>query len=195
METRIAVTARGRARRERLLNVTAELAAARGFHSVGIAEIGAAAGVTGSAIYRHFRNKDEILVALFERVIDGLLEAADRAEREAATPDAALDRLVREHVEFALRDRAILAIYGQEAHNLPGEDRHRLRRKQRFYVQRWAEVLQKTSPELELAEARARVQAVFGLLNSPADFTTRLATRELSEIFAAMATAALLADL
>ena len=51
-------TPRGRRRHEQLLDATAELVAARGFHAVGIADIGAAAGVSGSAIYRHFRNKN-----------------------------------------------------------------------------------------------------------------------------------------
>src|SRR6187455_2387273 len=106
-------TTRGRERRQRLLDATAELVAARGFHSVGIAEIGAAAGVTGSAIYRHFDNKQEMLVAVFDRVLDDLLRGA-RAAVEDADPDAALDELVGAQVAFALRNRPVLSVYGQE---------------------------------------------------------------------------------
>src|SRR5439155_2043645 len=121
-------TARGRERRERLLNAAAKLVAERGFHSVGIIEIGAAAGVTGSAIYRHFKSKGDLLVALFERVIDNLVDGAEAALAGSASPADVLDTLVRGHVDFALRDRAIIAVYEQEVPNLPADDRRRLRR-------------------------------------------------------------------
>src|SRR5437773_8622830 len=116
------VTARGRERREKLLNSAAKLVAERGFHSVGIIEIGAAAGVTGSAIYRHFKSKGDLLVALFERVIDNLVDGAEAAVATGAIADDALNTLIRGHVDFALRDRAIIAVYDQEVPNLPDED-------------------------------------------------------------------------
>ncbi len=64
-----AKTPRGRERRQLLLSATVDLVSERGFHAVGIADIGAAAGVTGSAIYRHFKDKTELLVALFDHVV------------------------------------------------------------------------------------------------------------------------------
>ena len=44
-------------RRERILEAAAGLVAERGYHEVGMTDIGAAAGITGSAIYRHFDGK------------------------------------------------------------------------------------------------------------------------------------------
>jgi AcrR family transcriptional regulator len=58
---------------ERILAAAADLIARKGYHAVSIAEIGAAAGITGSGIYRHFDSKSSVLVDLFDRVIDGLL--------------------------------------------------------------------------------------------------------------------------
>src|ERR1700757_2914572 len=60
-------------RKERILAAAADLIAQKGYHAVSIAEIGAAAGITGSGIYRHFESKSAVLVALFDRVIDDLL--------------------------------------------------------------------------------------------------------------------------
>jgi len=185
-------TARGWARRERLLNATAELVAAHGFHSVGIADIGAAAGVTGAAIYRHFENKDELLVALFDRVVDALLVGARRVVRDASNPEAALDDLIRAHVEFALRDRAIIAVYGQEANNLPADDRRRLRRNQRLYAQLWEDVVAELRPDLTDHARRATVHAAFGALNSVANFEARLAEDELGELLTRFARAGIL---
>ena len=57
-------------RRQRILSAAAELVAERGYHEVGMADIGAAAGVTGSAIYRHFDGKSAVLVAMFDHVMN-----------------------------------------------------------------------------------------------------------------------------
>src|SRR2546423_12904902 len=55
-------------RRERILASATSLFLENGFHGAGIDDIAAAAGVTGPAIYRHFKNKDAVLVALFDRL-------------------------------------------------------------------------------------------------------------------------------
>jgi AcrR family transcriptional regulator len=59
--------------KERILAVAADLVARHGYHEVSMADIGAAAGITGSGLYRHFASKSALLVALFDRAIDGLL--------------------------------------------------------------------------------------------------------------------------
>jgi AcrR family transcriptional regulator len=53
-------------RREKILRAAAELFAGRGYHAVSLADIGAAAGIVGSGVYRHFASKAAILVALFD---------------------------------------------------------------------------------------------------------------------------------
>jgi AcrR family transcriptional regulator len=184
-------TPRGRLRRQQILDATAELVAARGFHAVGVADIGAAAGVTGSAIYRHFANKEEVLVALVERVVDELLRGARRVIRDASRPGQALDALIRAHAEFAVRDRAIIAVYDQEINNLPTDDRRRLRRQQRLYVDLWADVLAVLQPATDRDMVVASVHAVFGLLNSVADFEARIPDDTLTVLLTDMARASL----
>jgi AcrR family transcriptional regulator len=181
-----ASTPHGQKRRQRLLDATAELVAERGFHSVGIVDIGAAAGVTGSAIYRHFRNKQQLLVALFDRVADELDDRA-RVALEVTDQSAALHALVCSHVEFALTNRAVIAVYHQEEINLPDADRRRLRRKQRAYVQVWADVVVGLRPDMSDAEAVAVVNAVLGLLNAVASFESRVPDERLGEIVGDMA--------
>lgn len=189
MQSGQAVTNRGRERRQLLLRATADLVAERGYHAVGVADIGAAAGVTGAAIYRHFGTKVDLLVALMEQVVDGLLEGAD----VAAGTDDPLDSLISAHIEFALRDRAIIAVYDQEAHNLPPADLRRLRRKQRRYVNQWASALHDARPSQSPAAALAHVQATFGLLNSVSDFPSPLPHDDLATMLNRMARAALFA--
>ncbi len=189
----VATTPRGRRRRARLLDATAELVAERGFHAVGIADIGAAAGVSGSAIYRHFASKQEILVALLDTVVDGLLAQATAIARAHDDTAARLDALVRAHVAFALRDRAIIRIYSQEINHLPADDARRIRHTQRDYAAVWSAVLRELRPDLEAEAARARVHSAFGLLNAVADFTSRLDDGVLATQLHTMTLAALLA--
>jgi AcrR family transcriptional regulator len=190
----VAATARGRFRRQRILDAAAELVAARGFHSVGVADIGAAAGVTGPAIYRHFRTKQDVLVALIERVVDQLLDGARGVVGSTDDPDEALQALIRAHVEFALRDRSIIAVYDQEANQLPDHDRRRLRRQQRLYTEIWADVLAAGWPDRPRGLVLASAHAVFGLLNSVADYHAQLPDRELGDLLHRMARASLAAS-
>ena len=57
-----------RPRREQLLQCAADLFSARGYHAVGIDDIGAAAGISGPGVYRHFPGKQALLAALCDRV-------------------------------------------------------------------------------------------------------------------------------
>jgi AcrR family transcriptional regulator len=62
-------------RREQILREAARLFAERGFHGVGVDEIGAAVGISGPGLYRHFAGKDamlaELLVGISGRLLDG----------------------------------------------------------------------------------------------------------------------------
>ena len=162
-------------RRSRILEAAADLVGRKGFHAVSIAEIGAAAGITGSGVYRHFDSKSAVLVALFDRVIDDLL----REEQEilATTSDLgqALDLLIAGQVEFVVGDRQLAQVYYNEINNLPEEDRRRLRRKQRLYLEEWVHLVNELREDVSDSDARAVVHAVIGAIQSPLFHNTGLA--------------------
>jgi AcrR family transcriptional regulator len=153
---------------------TASLVAERGYHQVGVDEIGAAAGVSGAAIYRHFAGKQDLLVAVIERAVDALMGKARTIVSESTSPSEALDRLVRAHVDFAMSETALITVYDQESHNLDDTPRRRLRRQQRAYTELWIDVLQRVAPHESRAALSVAVHGVFGLLNSVADHHRRL---------------------
>lgn len=186
-----APTVHGRKRRERLITATAELVAAKGFHGTSILEIGAAAGVTGSAIYRHFANKTQLLVAVFDRVVAQLLNGSASIIASGLSPEETLEQLLRHHVRQVLGNPSVFGVYLQESPNLPREDLSRLRRNQRTYVLRWAQVLAELEPDRPQDDVRTRVQATFALLNSPANFPRTLSDEQLTELLVAMARASL----
>jgi AcrR family transcriptional regulator len=163
-------TATGRTRdperKEKILGAAASLIARHGYHAVSLADIGNEAGITGSGIYRHFDSKSAILVALFERVIDSLLREQQRTIEREPNLKVALRLLIDDQVEFVVGDRAIARVYHNEITHLPGEDRSRLRRKQRLYLEEWVHVVRELQPELDDAYARTLVHAAIGAIQS-----------------------------
>jgi AcrR family transcriptional regulator len=131
----------------------------RGYAAVGVDEIGARAGVSGPAIYRHFTGKDEVLGTLVDQAMDRLLSLTEGAGTD-------LERLVAAHVRFAVTHRALLAVYTQEMRSLREADRRRTRRRQRQYVERWVDALGRREPAAPRAERLAAAHAAIGLIQS-----------------------------
>ncbi|MCU1663861.1 MAG: regulatory protein TetR [Pseudonocardia sp.] len=179
------------ARRGRILVAAAELAARRGFHNIGMAEIGAEAGIVGSGVYRHFASKDAILVALLDQVMERLRLGAAEIIGCGADDNATLSALVSDHIRVAIQDRSVLAVYHREIHNLPEDDRRRLRRLQRHYIEEWVHVLAPLRRDLADGELRLAVHAAIGAVQSTLFFRSGLADERLAGLLDGMAHACL----
>jgi AcrR family transcriptional regulator len=178
--TRTAARTRDPERKQRILASAASLGARRGFHAISMADIGSEAGIVGSGIYRHFDSKTSILISMLDRVMDRL---ADRTAQIIATgggPAVTLSELVRDHITVAIEDRDVLAIYHMEAHTLPADDRRRLRRSQRHYVEDWVHVLAPLRLDLADGELRLAVHAAIGAIHSTLFFRSGLASDRLA---------------
>jgi AcrR family transcriptional regulator len=174
-------------RKQRILDAAAVLGARRGFHAISMTDIGAEAGIVGSGIYRHFESKTAILVAMLDQVMDRLADRA--AEIVAAEEDdgRALSALVRDHIAVALADRDVLAVYHREIHTLPDEDRRRLRRRQRLYIEEWVHLLAPLRADLADAEQRLAVHAAIGAIQSTLFFHSGLADERMADLLEVMA--------
>jgi len=153
-------------RREAILASALDLFHQRGFHSVGIDEIGTLAGISGPGVYRHFPSKSSLLVALFDLLSDRMLAASEEIEKLAGSPAEALDRLVSFHAATAVAERALLAVWLREFQSLPESDQKRIGDRQVEYVDFWAATLAQLRPELGPAEVQTVVRAALGAINS-----------------------------
>lgn len=152
--------------RERdILDAAARLFHERGFHRVGVDEIGQLAGITGPAIYRHFSGKDEILAALFDSALDRLLLMCGRLPED---PFTALEALIAAHAEFAIQDRALLSVYTREERSLSEPWRRALLRRRREHLERWLAVVARCFPDRPAIEREAAIQAALGTVHSVA---------------------------
>ncbi len=163
------VTERDRAKADRqaaILHEAARLFAERGFSGVSLEELGAAVGVSGPAVYRHFANKQALLGAILVRVSERLLSGGQQVIAEHHSPSDRLEGLIRFHVDFALTDADVIRVQDRDLASLSDDDRHRVRRLQREYVELWMAVLAEIHPTRAEAELRVRAHACFGLINS-----------------------------
>lgn len=159
--------ARRRTRRDEILEIAVGLFATRGYHGVSMDDIGAAAGVTGPALYHHFAGKEAMLVASLIPVSEGLLSGGmTRVIDHPGDPRGLLDSLVDFHVAFALANPAVIALHLHELDRLPDDPRRSIRRLQRLYVEVWVQVLTALRADLTGEEARVLAHAAFGLMNS-----------------------------
>ncbi|GAB3900977.1 hypothetical protein GCM10027612_63580 [Microbispora bryophytorum subsp. camponoti] len=74
MTTERTVKTPTRNRRAEILEAAAGLFAARGFHGVSIEDIGAAVGISGPALYRHFSGKEALLTEMLLDISERLRE-------------------------------------------------------------------------------------------------------------------------
>lgn len=180
-------------RREAILAAALELFRRRSFHAVGIDEIGTAAGISGPGIYRHFRSKDSLLVALFDRISDQMLTGARAVVAEGLPPQETLRRLVELHVGYASEERALLSVWIQDWRSLPDADRQRVSRRQVEYVGEWIRALTELRPELSPKGAETVAYAAVNTINSVAFRDAGLPREELDPLLARLALAVLAA--
>jgi AcrR family transcriptional regulator len=178
-------------RRQQIIEVAAELFAARGFHGVSIYDLGAALGTSGPALYKHFASKDALLGAMLVDISRRLLvEGTARAEAARPDgPDAVLESLVAWHVEFALTRPALITVQFRDLESLAEADRRSVRRLQRRYVELWVDAI-RAAVGADQAHARSAAHAVFGLINST-PHSARLDTEDMAALLQRMAAAAL----
>ncbi|WP_025273005.1 TetR/AcrR family transcriptional regulator [Haloglycomyces albus] len=158
----------GSRRRREILDVAVRLFAQHGYYGVSMDDIGAAANITGPALYHHFKDGKEqmlaeALVPVSERMLDGGKRCVSTADRD---PRQTLEALVDYHVSFAVESPEIIIVHLQELDRLPESTRREVRKLQREYVEQWVNVLVDLHIGMKPEEARVLAHGAFGLMNS-----------------------------
>ncbi|HWL43841.1 MAG TPA: acetoacetate--CoA ligase [Ilumatobacter sp.] len=156
-------------RREELLEIAAELFAQQGFAAVTVDGLGAAAGVSGPALYHHFDSKEAMLGEMLVGTSHHLLTAAralyDSVSSVLSTGELLVE-LIAIHVDFAVDHRALISVEHRDLNNASAEDQERVRSLQGQYVEIWVGAVLDRHPALAPAVARAAVHGVLGMINS-----------------------------
>src|SRR4051795_5633892 len=109
----------GGSRREQILTTAAALFAERGFHGVSVVELGAACGISGPALYKHFSSKDAVLAEMLVDISEDLLRDGRSRSSSVDDADEALRLLFSSHVDFALRHKPLIVVQDRDWASLP----------------------------------------------------------------------------
>lgn len=94
-------------RREQIAEAVVHLVAAQGVNRLSVAAVARRVGLVPSGIYRHFRNKEEMILAALDR-IEARLEANVRAAaEESSDPLDQLRSLLMRHIRIIREGRAV----------------------------------------------------------------------------------------
>jgi AcrR family transcriptional regulator len=152
-------------RRDELLAAAARLFAQRGYHSVGVDDVGAAVGIAGPSIYHHFVTKLDLIVAVITQGAEQLVEGTARALAGTHDDSQALDALLGAYVSFSFTHGDLVDVLITEVPHLPEPHRTTFRERQRHYLDQWRDVLSRLHPYLPPAHTRVYLQAGLTVIN------------------------------
>lgn len=110
-------------KRERILEAAQRLFYEKGYSNTTMEELASSLGVTKPFVYRYFKSKEALLVAIYEGIGDRITGILNEALAMDATPDIKLATFIREFAIENMNSVAVGVVYMQEENNLDPEFR------------------------------------------------------------------------
>jgi AcrR family transcriptional regulator len=96
-------------RREQIVEAALGLVANQGLRRLSMGAVARRVGLVPSGIYRHFKNKDELLAAVLDRIERRLMANVQEALDESGHPMKRLKGILMRHIRF-LREGKVISI-------------------------------------------------------------------------------------
>lgn len=157
---------RPRDRRDQIRRAAAELFNRNGYQAVRLEHVAEEVGVTASALYRHFPNKQALLTSAALRGVSRVADTVDTASHANQPADEALDQLLRSLAAATVDHHGSAALWKREAREMLPADREVIRNRLRQMIVQLGELLQRARPDLEAPEAELLARSVFAVTTS-----------------------------
>jgi AcrR family transcriptional regulator len=180
--------------RARIVDAATALFASNGYTETTIDRIGAAVGLTGPAIYRHFRSKSELLGVVMEQAARPAWDETCRLRESGGDPRDIFRGVIAAWVEQSVLRRALMSVYVQQHRSLDDAMRRRVRGHYRELTGVWVDLLGRIHPALSMPERATMVDSAMWLLRSPAFFHSELPDERVTELLTRMVVGALSID-
>ncbi|HVX68446.1 MAG TPA: TetR/AcrR family transcriptional regulator [Mycobacteriales bacterium] len=178
-------------RRDQILRAALKLFHERGYDATSMNDIGAATGITGPGIYRHFANKQEILEVAVLEAGARAVEQVNRVVDQNPDPQTRLRHLVRSFVALAIENPDLTVMGVRERRHLTPSTRRWVDRYDRRHRELWEDALLQTRKELTPDEAHVMVRGAASLCIGAVGGKTPLDRQALAGLVEAMVVAAL----
>ncbi len=139
------------AKYEIILRAAIKVFARRGFFNSTVADIARQAGVADGTVYLYFKNKDDILVSIFNHIMDEVLQSIHREIAPLRDPIAKLRKIVIRHLEELGNDRDLAVVFQVEL-------RHSTKFMEQFSATKVAEYLELIRTLIEEAQKQGTVR-------------------------------------
>ena len=189
METSQEPARRPRNRKAQLADAAAELFRKHGYHQVSVNDIASAAGVTGPAVYRHFRGKQDILAHVLLSGMDTFGLVTEQALAQPGTPEEQLTALLRAVAALAVDRREVTALWRWEGRHLARADRTKIRHRGAELIAQWGIALRDVRPELSPADAELLGWATLSVYGSLSDHHVSPPRRRFEDLMVSLAAA------
>ena len=162
---------RDEGKRARILDAAVVEIARQGYTQTTVAQIASRAGVADGTIYLYFKNKEELLLRLFERAMERFIREGGARLEPTASASEKLRRIVELHLSLVGQDRDLAIITQVELrHSL-----HFLAHLSRTLVGEYLAILQRVVQEGQSAgefrddlDPGFAAKAIFGVLDEMA---------------------------
>ncbi len=94
---------------DRILEAALDIFSQKGFHEAKVTEIARAAGVADGTIYLYFKNKDDLLISLFEFHLEAINTGLRRELRDIPEPRRQVEHFIRYHLRLAQENPPLTA--------------------------------------------------------------------------------------
>ncbi len=99
---------------EAILRAAIKVFSRSGFFNSKVADVAREAGVADGTVYLYFKNKDDILVSIFNHVMDEALAMGRKRLEKISDPLEKLKQIVQAHLDLLGRDRDLAVVFQVE---------------------------------------------------------------------------------
>ena len=178
-------------RRDQILRAALKLFHERGYDATSMNDIGAATGITGPGIYRHFANKQEILEVAVLEAGARAVEQVNRVVDQNPDPQSRLRHLVRSFVALSIENPDLTVMGVRERRHLTPATRRWVDRYDRRHRELWEDALLQARKELSPDQAHVMVRGAASLCIGAVSGKTPLERQALADLVEAMVIEAL----
>ena len=139
---------RRRNKREDVLKKASELIARHGFDGTAMREIAAAVDMLPGSLYYHFPSKEDMLLAVHERVVTDMVADTEAAIAKGKTPWERLERASMAHLKALLGSGNLMTIISPNF----AEDREGLNTKLKAHRNEYEEIFKRLFEDIDVPE-------------------------------------------
>ena len=101
-------------KKETIIEAAIRVFAGKGFYNSKVADVAKAAGVADGTIYLYFKNKDDLLISLFETKMEQILQRFNVILEKIISPPEKLMEFIQLHFEMIEEDKDLAEVFQVE---------------------------------------------------------------------------------